>query len=175
MRRQSFILHCSLLTLLCLSCRSPRTIIVEVQDSTSTHVRTHTVFVPDTILVPLPPQTVYRVTPDTTSHIETDYAASDAAIRDGLLYHSLTTKPTPVPVPVTHKETTRDSIVYREREVPVPVPVIQEVEKPLTRWQQLRLHLANITLVALALAAAIWLLKKRAAIRSLFRSFKMPR
>ncbi len=140
------------------SCRT-KTVIVEVQDSTSTHVHTHTVFVPDTILVPLPPQTVMVTTPDTISHIETDYAASDAAILGGLLHHYLTTKPTPVPVPVSHKETTRDSIVYRERKV--PVPVVQEVEKPLTRWQQARLHLANIMLILLGICTAVWLVRKR--------------
>lgn len=167
----SWIITIILLAILCAftSCRSTRTVVVELQDSTSTHVHTHTVFVPDTILVPLPTQTVYHVTPDTASHLETDYAASDAAVRDGMLHHSLTTKPTPVPVPVTHKETTRDSIVYREREVPVPVPVVQEVEKPLSRWQQLRLSLANIMLIALALAALVWALKKRAWWLRLFK------
>ena len=161
----SWIITLLLLCALCAftGCRSPRTVVVEVEDSTSTNVHTHTVFVPDTVLVPLPPQTVMATTPDTASHLETAYAASDAAIRGGLLHHTLTTKPTPVAVPVQHKETTRDSIQYREREVPVPVPVVQEVEKPLTGWQQLRLHLANILLVALLLAAAIWALKKRAS------------
>lgn len=164
-RHSSFvILLVILLAILCAftSCRSTRTVVVESRDSTSTHVHTHTVFVPDTILVPLPPQTVYHVTPDTASHIENDYAASDAAIRDGLLHHSLTTKPTPVAVTVLHRETTRDSIQYRERLVPKPYPVEIEVPAPLTRWQQLRLSLANIMLIALALAAAIWALKKRA-------------
>ena len=92
-----------------------------------------------------------------------DPEQAHGVFRGGLLHHTLTTKPTPVAVPVQHKETTRDSIQYREREVPVPVPVVQEVEKPLTGWQQLRLHLANILLVALLLAAAIWALKKRAS------------
>ena len=159
----SWIITLILLAVICsfTSCRSTRTVVVEVEDSTSTHVHTHTVFVPDTVLVPLPPQTVYRVTPDTASHLETAYAASDAAIRGGLLHHTLTTKATPVAVPVQHKETTRDSIVYREREVPVPVPVVQEVEKPLTGWQQLRLHLANIMLFTLAILAVLWLLKRK--------------
>ena len=99
----------------------------------------------------------------TGSSLPPPHAASDAAIRGGLLHHTLTTKPTPVAVPVQHKETTCDSIIYREREVPVPVPVVQEVEKPLTPWQQLRLHLANIMLILLAIAAAVWALKKRAS------------
>lgn len=169
----SWIIIAILLVILMASCRSTRTVLVESRDSTSTHVHTHTVFVPDTILVPLPPQTVYHVTPDTASHIENDYAASDAAIRDGLLHHSLTTKPTPVAVTVLHRETTRDSIQYRERLVPQPYPVEVEVPAPLTRWQQLRLSLANIMLITLALAAAIWALKKRAWWLKIFRKFKM--
>jgi hypothetical protein len=36
--------------------------------------------------------------------------------------------------------------------VPQPYPVEVEVPAPLTRWQQLRLHLANIMLIALLLA-----------------------
>ncbi len=53
--------------------------------------------------------------------------------------------------------------------IPRPYPVEKFVEKKLTRWQQARLHLANIMLIALALAAAVWLLKKRAWWLRLFK------
>ena len=144
------------------SCRSTRTVIVESRDSTSTHVHTHTVFVPDTVLVPLPPDRVVITTPDTASTLRTSVAESHAAIRGGLLHHELRNLPASLPVPVQHKVTTSDSIVYRERLVPQPYPVEVEVPAPLTPWQQFRLSLANIMLFALALAAAIWALKKRA-------------
>lgn len=135
------------------SCRSTRTVIVEARDSTSTHVYTHTVFVPDTILVPLPPERVVVTTPDTASTIRTSVAESHAAIRGGLLHHELRNLDTPVSIPVQHQVTTRDSIVYRERLVPKPYPVPEYIEKPLTRWQQLRLWLGNIFLALLLLAA----------------------
>lgn len=135
------------------SCRSTRTVIVEARDSTSTHVHTHTVFVPDTILVPLPPERVVITTPDTSSTLRTSVAESHAAIRGGLLHHELRNLDVPLPVPVQTKVITRDSIVYREREVPKPYPVEVEVPAPLTWWQHLRLWLGNIMLIALLLAA----------------------
>lgn len=47
--------------------------------------------------------------------------------------------------------------------VPVPYPIEKKVkvEKPLTWWQQTRLHLANITLYLLAIFAGIKLWKYR--------------
>lgn len=135
------------------SCRSTRTVIVEGRDSISTHVHTHTIFVPDTILVPLPPERVVVTAPDTVSTLRTSVAESHAAIRGGLLHHELRNLPVPLPVPVQTKVITRDSIVYREREVPVPYPVEVEVPAPLTWWQHLRLWLGNILLALLLLAA----------------------
>ena len=135
------------------SCRSTRTVVVTERDSTSTHVHTQTVFVPDTILVPLPPERVVVVAPDTVSTLRTSVAESHAAIRGGLLHHSLRNLDAPLPVPVQTKVITRDSIVYCEREVPVPYAVEVEVPAPLTWWQQLRLWLGNIMLIALLLAA----------------------
>lgn len=40
---------------------------------------------------------------------------------------------------------------------PYPVEVTKEVPAKLTWWQQTRLHLANILLMALALCAVIWI------------------
>lgn len=135
------------------SCRSARTVVVEARDSTSTHVHTQTVFVPDTILVPLPPERVVVVAPDTVSNLRTSVAESHAAIRGGLLHHELRNLDAPLSVPVQTKIIMRDSIVYREREVPVPYAVEVEVPAPLTWWQHLRLWLGNIMLIALLLAA----------------------
>lgn len=133
------------------SCRSTRTVLVEVRDSTSTHVHHQVTYVPDTIPVVLPPQIIEHLTPDTIDTLRTDYAESVAKISDGMLFHSLRSLQNPIPVPVQHKETVRDSIVYREKEVPKEVPVVQEVEKPLTWWQQFRIHVANIVLWLIAI------------------------
>ena len=143
-----------ILSVILSGCRTtkPATVVV-VRDSIRTEVRKETVYVPDTIPVVLPPETVRVVAPDTLSCIQTSLAMSEAALVDGLLHHSIWNKQTAIPVPVQHKETTRDSIVYKEKEVPVPYPVEVEKEKPLTWWQQLRLWLGNILLVAIIAAA----------------------
>jgi len=126
--------------------------IIVAQDNVRTEVRTETVYIHDTIPVALPKESIAIVTPDTTSRLETSVAISEAGIRDGLLWHSIWNKPS-IDVPVDHKETVRDSIVYREKEVPAPYPVEVEVEKELTWWQQLRLWLGTATLILLAVAA----------------------
>jgi hypothetical protein len=142
-------------------CRTKYTPVVEIRDSIRTEVTTNTVIIPDTQYVTLPAQVVERTTPDTTSTLRISFAESTAAIRGGLLFHSLRSLDTPLPVPVQHKETTRDSIVYREKEVPVPVPVVKEVERQFTTWEQMRLWMGNLVLVALALAAGVWIIRKR--------------
>lgn len=85
-------------------------------DSTRIEYRERVTFVPDTILVEIPPQTYERATHDSISHLENDYAVSDARIlTDGSLFHTLATKPQAKPVPVTSKVIRQDSIVYRDR------------------------------------------------------------
>lgn len=148
------------------SCGSQRTVVVEVRDSTATHVHHEVIYVPDTIPVVLPPQVVEHVTPDTIDTLRIDCAESTAAIRDGMLHHSLRSLQNPIPVQVLHKETVRDSIVYRWKEVPVPVPEEVEVEKPLSWWQQTRLHLANIVLVLLCIYAIAWAVRKKLKMKS---------
>ena len=49
----------------------------------------------------------------------------------------------------------RDSI-YLHDSIPVPYRVQVPVEKPLTWWQQARLHLANIVLILLAVACVAY-------------------
>ncbi len=41
-----------------------------------------------------------------------------------------------------------------------PVETVKEVERELSGWQQFRLHLANITLIVLALLAGVWVWRK---------------
>lgn len=148
---------CALLS----GCKTKYMPVVEIRDSIRTEVTTNTIIIPDTQYVTLPAQVVERTTPDTTSTLRISFAESTASIRGGLLFHSLRSLDTPVPVPVQHKETTRDSIVYREKEVPVPVPVVKEVERQFTTWEQMRLWMGNLVLVALALAAGVWIIRKR--------------
>lgn len=112
----------------------------------------HTTWI-DTLLVALPEQRAERHTPDSTSHLETDAAISDAAILpDGSLYHILSNKPTPVPVAVPHSA---DTIEVRvDRPVPYAVPA------QLTRSERFYLRFGRgawWVLVGAVVGGALWL------------------
>ena len=139
-----------LLIALCVSCGPARH--TSVSDSTRATVREVTRYIKDTMYLELPVITERIVTRDTTSHLENDYAVSEASISGGYLSHSLATKPARTPVEAEAREVVRDSIVFRDRLVEVPV----EVEKPLSRWQRTLLALGQ-TMLAMLCAAALWL------------------
>jgi len=108
-------------------------------DSTKVEVRTETVFLKDTVLVELP-RLVERVAVlDTVSHLENEYAASSAVVSDGVLRHSLETKPVTVPAVVDKQVVYRDSLIYRDRVQTVTV----EVPRELTGWQQAKLRVGG--------------------------------
>ncbi len=84
-------------------------------------------YVKDTVFIEVPEQTAERTTRDSTSHLENDFATSDARINaDGSLFHDLNTKPKKIPAEVQKPVERRDSIVYQTKtvteikEVPVP-------------------------------------------------------
>lgn len=77
------------------------------------------------------PQIVERnVTTDTMSFLENEWAKSDAIICDGILSHSLETRPHVVKVPVTI--TVRDTVII-EKAADV---IVEYKEKPLTKRQE---------------------------------------
>ena len=116
-------------------------------DSTKVEVRTETVIEKDTVFVELP-RVVERVAvQDTTSHLENEYALSDARISGGVLKHSLETKPVKMPAVVDKQIVYRDSIVFRDRVQTVTV----EVEKKLTGWQQAKLRVGGFCFFAVIL------------------------
>ena len=135
---------------LCVSCGPARH--ASVSDSTRVEVREVTRYVKDTMYLELPVITERIVTRDTTSHLENDYAVSEASVSGGYLSHSLATKPARTPVETEAREVVRDSIVFRDRLIEVPV----EVEKPLSRWQRTLLALGR-TMLAMLCAVALWL------------------
>lgn len=59
-----------------------------------------------------------------------------------------------------------DSLLQTEKK-----EVIRQVETPLTWWQQARLWLSNMVLVALAICAAVWALRRRTSILTFIRKF----
>lgn len=156
------LLTIAFLTLLVSSCATtkPRTTIVSTQDSIRTEIKYKLIESIDTVFITLPPQTVERTSPDTTSTLENDYAKTTATILpNGMLFHNLETKQTPVPVPAKKTEEQRDSIVYQEKEVPVPYPVEVEVNR-LSWMQQAQIYGFRVLVAILLLGAAVRYRKK---------------
>lgn len=138
------------------SCRASKSVTTHETRHRDIEVRYEKSYVTDTVFVEIPAQTSERTTRDSSSHLENDYAVSDARINgDGTLYHDLRTKPQRKPVPVRVPVVRKDSIVYVDKQVEVPVMV----EKDLTAWQQFRLKWFG-ALAALAAALAVWTFRK---------------
>lgn len=134
----------------CCPCRKAS--VPTVRDSVRVETQIRTEYVRDTVLVEVPAEEKAQTVRDTTSHLETTFAESDAAITpDGALYHTLRNKPQQHPAEVETKVVYRDSIIYRDRIKTERV----EVERDLTWWQQTRLRGFWILL-----AVVVWLLRK---------------
>lgn len=140
------------IVLLCSSCRTgQRLVVVEARDSVRVEERVREVRVVDTVLVEVPPQREVVTVRDSSSHLENDYALSDARIlADGSLFHTLETKPRTDTLAREVGVQVRDSIVCREK----MVPQVVSVEKELNWFAQLRLWLGNVMLVLIAGAVA---------------------
>lgn len=121
---------------------------VSSTDSTIVKVVQRVEQVTDTVYVEIP-KIVEKVKRDTMSHLENEYAYSDAVVRGGNLYHSLGTKPHKKAVVVMTEIEYRDSIVTEiiEKEVVNTI----EIEKPDTWWEQTQKKGFNIMLIALAI------------------------
>lgn len=118
-------------------------------------------FIHDTIFkAPLEQSHQERVTNDTTSTLSNQYATSTAMVSDGVLTHTLDTKPdAEVEVPVQYVDriiTKIDSISY-----PVEVEKIVEVERKLTFFEQLLMRVGGLALIALLLWGVWKILKSR--------------
>lgn len=151
-----FVCSALLVSIAAISCRSTKPIAEVVRENTRVETRTVTKYLTDTVFFELPAQTAERVTRDTTSFLENDFAYSTASIlSDGSLFHDLKTKPQKKPLPYQKPVITNDSVVYVDREIQVPVPV----EKKLTTWQKVRID-AFWPLIGLLLAAGIWIFRK---------------
>lgn len=141
------------------SCGAAKQAVPERSDSTRVEVRTITQTIHDTAYIELPVFVERNVTRDTTSTLENPYAKSEASITDGLLSHSLQTKPTRQPVKIEKEIVYRDSIVFRDRTETVTV----EVEKKLSKWQSFKMKTGGTTLAILIIAivtAALYLFLK---------------
>jgi len=119
------------------SCASHKTISeTERHDSVRVETRVETIYVPDTVFVEIPAQSAERTTADSTSHLETEFAESDARINpDGTLYHFLANKAQEKPVEIQKQIVKKDSIVYRDRYNKITITKTKEVHK-LYWWQK---------------------------------------
>lgn len=125
----------------------------------TTIVEVHERIVHDTARVEIPVIKEVNVTRDTSSHLENDYAVSDTWITDGLLHHSLRTKPQTiaVPVDVSVADTTTINEHY-EKTDSTTVQYVQ-VEKPLSPIQKAKIG-AFWWLLALVLGLGAWTFRK---------------
>lgn len=128
----------AIVLLLFSSCRTGRqVVVVEARDSVRVEERVRYVPVVDTFFMEVPPQSTERTTADSTSHLENDYAVSDACIMaDGSLYHSLETKARTDTITQELSVQARDTIIYREK----VIPKVVTVEKGLSDWQKIQIR-----------------------------------
>lgn len=148
--RTTIILLAFALAAACCPCRKAAP--PAIRDSVRIETQIRTEYIRDTVYVNIPAEEKEQTVRDTTSHLETSFAESDAAITpDGALHHTLRNKPQNKPVEAETKVIYRDSIIYRDR---VKTETV-EVERDLTWWQQTRLYGFWILLAAVA-----WSLRK---------------
>lgn len=135
-------------------CKSSSSSVTESnRDSVVVSVRTEVEYVPDTVLVDIPSQTAERTTIDSVSHLENDYALSDAHVNaDGTLYHSLKTRPQKKPVEVLKPVEHKDSIVYVNKVVTRIKKQIVEVEKKRTWYDQARIYGFYVIVILLVIS-----------------------
>lgn len=119
--------------LLLSGCKAAQCVIAEEHEKI--RIVTHTELIPVLATFKVPAASVERLVKDSSSHLETDFAKSDARINpDGSLYHSLENKEQTIPQEVEVEIEYRDTTIYKEKTVPVPV------EKELTKGQKFRLN-----------------------------------
>lgn len=139
-------------------------VVITTSDSTRIETRYRETIIHDTVTVRIPEQTARRETRDSVSWLENDYAISMAGITgDGILMHTLETKPGEIPVPIEGRNTEIEKIVYRDRSVEVPVPYPVLTEKELSRWQ--RFCIGGFWIMAAAWLAIIGWRYRRQIIR----------
>ena len=132
----------------CCPCRH----LQSVQRDTVAVIIRDSVYLHDTTLLWSPPDESSQAVADTSSHLETSLAESDAAIIDGHLVHSIRNRsesivPINATIPYRVHSESRESLSERT--------VIQEVPRELTWWQVLWIRLGQICAGCLFIYIAI--------------------
>ena len=151
------------------------------KDSTHTEHKTETkiIYIHDTTLYTPPQQEKEKTTADSTSHLETDLAESDAKIMpDGSLYHSLKNKNKDIPVEFDRPETTIHDTLYvyesHEKEDVSEDNTTNEVERDYTWWDKTRFYVSYLFVFIIAVKL-LWKNKGKALtfIKKLLRNEKV--
>ncbi|MFC2487885.1 MAG: hypothetical protein ACFNP8_04820 [Alloprevotella sp.] len=158
------------MALLLTACRTSRPIETQAyqRDSVRVEYRERTVFVPDTVFFEIPAQSSERTTADSSSHLENDYATSDARINiDGTLYHTLKSKPQAKPVPTQKPIEYRDNIIYRDRVNDNKRVITKYVPYKLSWWEQTQIYgfWSLVTIVVIACRKRIFRLFMRLTLK----------
>ncbi|WP_288816164.1 hypothetical protein [uncultured Alistipes sp.] len=133
----SFPLTAMMVAVMLSSCCPCRHLTPGTRDSVRIETAVRTERIIDTAFIEVPVEVIRQTVRDTTSHLETAFATSDARILpDGSLSHSLANKPQKHLVEIENKIIYRDSIIYRERDA----AKIIKVARPLTWWQQTQIR-----------------------------------
>ena len=119
---------------------SEETVVVKVTETKDSIIIRDRI-IHDTARVEIPIIVERNVTKDDSSHLENQYAVSDAVVKDGLLFHSLRTKPQTIaaPLEIHVADTTKTHDAYERRDSTATRTIIQEVDKPLSRWKSFKL------------------------------------
>lgn len=149
-------------TILMVGCKTSKSVTqerTERRDSVRVEYRERVLFMPDTIFLEVPKQSAERVVRDSISHLENEYAYSDARILiDGSLFHALSTKPQKKPIQTMQKVITRDSIVYVDRWRSNDKVV--KIEKKLSWMQKAQIWICRSVVLTWLLFFTIILIRK---------------
>ena len=126
-----------LLSAVCVACATSRQ--AAPSEKILVETRIETVYKTDTVYLEVPKIVEKIVTADTISVLENEYAKSEASVSEGLLAHSLETKPVKHPVEVQTQVVYRDSVIVKDNVIVQTV----EVEKPLTGWQSFKMAMGG--------------------------------
>ena len=126
-----------LLSAVCVACATSRQ--AAPSEKILVETRIETVYKTDTVYLEVPKIVEKIVTADTVSVLENDYAKSEASVSEGLLAHSLETKPVKQPVEVQTQVVYRDSVIVKDNVILQTV----EVEKPLSGWQSFKMAMGG--------------------------------
>ena len=126
-----------LLSAVCVACATARQ--AAPSEKIVVETRIETVYKTDTVYLEVPKIVEKIVTADTVSVLENEYAKSEASVSEGLLAHSLETKPVKQPVEVQTQVVYRDSVIVKDNVIVQTV----EVEKPLSGWQSFKMAMGG--------------------------------